>query len=157
MMKNQEISRRLQTLTDLLSRASKACGEDAEMLSHWAKYLCVLHAGPLETAIEQLFTDFAKRAASSPVANHVRSTLSSIQNPKAAKFVDVARSFKSDWAVRLEQYMEQDGRKDAIDSIMANRPSIAHGRHSGLTLARLKEYIGKEVLVLEFIENLLLT
>ena len=156
-MTNQEISRRLQVLNDLVSKTSNACRNDPEILAHWAKYLCILHSGLLETAIQQLFSDFTKRAASTPVVNHVQLTLSSIQNPKAAKFIEVARSFKKSWGDRLEDFMGQDGRKDAIDSIMHNRHQIAHGRYSGLSMAQLKEYVAKEVAVLEFIEGLLHT
>ncbi len=48
--------------------------------------------------------------------------------------------------------MQQNGPKEAIDSIMANRHRIAHGRDSGITVARVREYLDKSVEVVEFIE-----
>jgi hypothetical protein len=46
-----------------------------------------------------------------------------------------------------------DGRRDAINSIIANRHQIAHGETSRITLLRLKDYFSKAVQVLEFIED----
>jgi hypothetical protein len=44
------------------------------------------------------------------------------------------------------------GRKEAIDSIMANRHAIAHGRDSGITVVRVVSYLDKCVEIIEFIE-----
>ena len=49
--------------------------------------------------------------------------------------------------------MDEEGRKDAIDSIMANRHLIAHGKNSGISLVRVKDYLEKSIEVIEFIEN----
>ncbi len=51
----------------------------------------------------------------------VQSIVLKIQNPKSTKFVDVARSFNKTWGDELEAFMEQEGRKEAIDAIIANR------------------------------------
>jgi hypothetical protein len=48
--------------------------------------------------------------------------------------------------------LEQNKRKDAIDSIMANRHQIAHGKDVGITVARVKEYLEKVVEIVDFIE-----
>jgi hypothetical protein len=48
--------------------------------------------------------------------------------------------------------MSQNGRKDAIDSIMNNRHLIAHGKDSGITVARVNDYLRKCIEVIEFIE-----
>lgn len=152
-MQNRELSRQLQRLRSLFQRTAVASGQDIEMQSHWAKYLCVLSAGFLENALVELFSDFASGAASPPVAQYARKSLSKTQNPKTQKFVETASAFKATWGENLNGYVELEGRKDAIDSIMNNRHLIAHGRDSGISLVRLKEWFDKSIDVIEFLEQ----
>jgi hypothetical protein len=53
----------------------------------------------------------------------------------------------------LASFLALEGRREAIDAIMANRHLIAHGSNSGITLVRVKEYLSKSVQVIEFIEE----
>ncbi len=80
-----------------------------------------------------------------------------VQNPKANKFIDVAREFDPEWADTLKEYMAEDGRKEAIDGIMNNRHQIAHGRDAGITVAKVAGYLTKCVEVVDFIEAQCLT
>jgi hypothetical protein len=43
--------------------------------------------------------------------------------------------------------------EDAIDAIMSNRHLVAHGKDSGISLARVSVYLRKSVEVIEFIEK----
>ena len=74
-MKNQEVSRQLQRLNDVFKKAGSVSNNDPEILSHWAKYLCVLSAGFLENSISELYISFTKGAASEPIVNYASSTL----------------------------------------------------------------------------------
>ncbi|MBI3877818.1 MAG: hypothetical protein HY300_17965 [Verrucomicrobia bacterium] len=152
-MSNAEVAQQLSAIRSLIKRSSAATGTDLELQAHWARYACVLAAGLLENAIVALYSDFASRNAQKPVADYAAVQLEKIQNPKAARFVDVARSFKISWAEDLETFLEQNGRKEAIDAIMANRHLIAHGQHSGITVARVSNYLDKSEEVLAFIEK----
>ncbi len=53
----------------------------------------------------------------------------------------------------METFLADNGRKDAIDSIMSNRHLIAHGGNSGITLTRVNQYLDKCVEVIDFIET----
>jgi hypothetical protein len=113
----------------------------------------VLAAGLLENGIVELYSDFVGRNAHKPVANYSAVQIAKIQNPKTNRFVEVARSFKSSWADDLEKFVEQNGRKESIDAIMANRHQIAHGKDSNITVARVSGYLDKAEEVLEFVEK----
>jgi len=152
-MRNRELGKQLQRLQSLIQRTRQASAEDFEIQAHWGKYLCVLVAGFLENALTEVYTDFAKGASSGPVANFAAATLSKIQNPKSQKFLEIAGAFKHEWAVELERFLEEDGRKDAINSIMNNRHQISHGRYSGITVAQVTGYLQKSVQVIELIEE----
>lgn len=152
-MHNHNLVRQHQALQALIAKTQTATGGDAEMQSHWAKYLCVLVAGFIENALAELYGDFCRRAASPSVANFAVRTLRRIQNPKTKAFLDLSAAFSRSWAEPLEAFIEEDGRKEAINSIMANRHLIAHGKDSNITVARVSEYFRKATAVLDFIEQ----
>jgi hypothetical protein len=151
-MQNLELNRQLQRLQSLISKTLHASANDFELQSHWGRYVCVLVAGFLENSLAEIYTEYVQKSASPPVANFTVLTLSRIQNPRASRFIETAQSFKKIWGEELESFMSQNGRKDAIDSIMNNRHQIAHGRDSGITVARASEYLRKCVEVIEFME-----
>ena len=152
-MENQELTRQLQKLRSLIRKIAEASVQDFELQAHWGRYLCVLVAGFLENAIAEIYTDFVNSAASEPVASFASLTLGRIQNPNSQRFVDTARSFKQSWAEDLEKFLMEQGRKEAIDSIIANRHAIAHGRDSGITVVRVIQFLDRCVEVMEFIED----
>lgn len=152
-MKNAEIARQLSAIRALIKKSSVATAGDMELQAHWARYVCVLSAGLLENTIVDLYSDFVGRNAHKPVADYAAVQIAKIQNPKTQRFIDVARSFKDSWADDLEKFVEQDGRKEAIDAIMANRHQIAHGKDSNITVARVSDYLNKAEAVMKFIEK----
>jgi hypothetical protein len=142
-----------QRLDWLIKEASKFQGDQLELQAHWARYLCVLAAGFLENALSEVYSRYAKASANAQVANYVEAMLGKIQNPKSRKFLDTARSFDRSWEESLETFIETDGRKEAIDAIMANRHLIAHGKDANISLVRVEEYLKKSIEVVEFIET----
>jgi hypothetical protein len=154
-MQNREIARQIQRICELQRRTSEACGENIEIQSDWAKYLCIIGAGLLENAIKELYSEYAAAQVSKPVANFVSATLDKIRNPKAQRFLEIAAAFNTNWKEELETFMQDQGRGDAIDSIINNRHKIAHGqeRNSQVTVSQVKDWLSKVIEVLEFIEN----
>lgn len=152
-MRNQELSRQIQRLRSLIVRADQASGGNLELQAHWARYLCVLSAGLLENGLVEVYSDFVVRTAPAPVASYATHCLGQIQNPKSRRFHETAEKFKGSWALALQTYLNEEGRREAVDSIMANRHLISHGDDSGITLARLKTYLDKAIEVLTFIET----
>ena len=152
-MHNLELIKQLRRLESLVEKTNYASANDFELQSHWGRYVCVLISGFLENALSEIYTEYVQKAASPPVANFTVSILSRIQNPRASRFIETAQAFKKVWGEELEEFMIQNGRKDAIDSIMNNRHQIAHGKDSGITVARANNYLKKCVEVIDFIET----
>lgn len=152
-MKIVSLVRQKQRIEWLINQARSFDGDQLELQSHWARYLCVLVAGFLENAISEVYSSYVQKCSNEQVANYVEAVLGRIQNPKSQKFLETARSFNRDWELSLNDYIEQNGRKDAIDSVMTNRHLIAHGKDSGITLARLDQYFKKGVEVIDYIEG----
>ena len=152
-MRNREVSRQLQKLRSLIAKTRQVSVEDIELQAHWARYLCVLTAGFIENSFGEIYVNFVRRAASEPVASYAESMILRIQNPKTQIFIETASKFKEDWGEDLQVFVDSDGRKEAINSIMSNRHLIAHGNDSGITVAQVTTYLEKVVEVLEFIEE----
>jgi hypothetical protein len=151
-LKNTELRRQAGLIRDLLSRTQTATAGDIELQSHWARYLCVLAAGFLENALFEVYSAVIRNGSNLAVARFASSRLEMISNPKSSKFLEIAGTFKAEWKLDLERFLDEDGRRDAIDSVMTNRHQIAHGDHSGITIARLKPYFEKSVAIVEFLE-----
>jgi len=119
-MRNQELSRQLQRLNSLIEKTTEASAGNIELQSHWSKYLCILCAGFLENSLTEIYAEYAGASANKAVAGYVARQLERIQNPKAQVLLSTSYQFKKEWGVALESYIDQDGRKEAIDAIMTN-------------------------------------
>lgn len=152
-MRNQTVSRQIQQLNNLFDKATIISELDIEILSNWGKYLCVLSAGLIENGIKEIYSEFVNKAASPQVANFAKRTLSKLRNPKTNNILELAGSFNNSWRDSLVEYVDFNGRREAIDSIMTNRHNIAHGNYSAITISRVSDYLKKAIQVIEFIEN----
>ena len=152
-MRSRTLFSQHQRLTWLLDQARQFDYEQLELQAHWARYLCVLAAGFIENALTDVYSRYARSAANPSISNFVEATLGRIQNPKSSRFLEISRAFNKEWEEALTEFIDIDGRREAIDSIMANRHLIAHGKDSGISLVRVSEYLAKSVQVIEYIEN----
>jgi len=151
-MNTLEAVRYKQRLDNLFGQISVFSG-NPELQSQWARYLCVLVSGFLEISICAIYGEFARRTASPYVANFVKYELGSFQNPKMGKILDLTRAFNPQWANQLEVATEGQ-LKDAVNSVVANRIQIAHGRDVGITYARIKGYYEDVIQVVNLIEGM---
>lgn len=151
-MNSIALHRQHQRLVWLLGRTALAAKDDLELQSHWAQYACIRAAGFMENALGEVYADYARRCSNTKVGNYVTAAVMAIQNPKAQKFSETARRFSPEWCDELEAFLDENGRRDALNSIMANRHLIAHGQDSGITVVRVTEYLTKCVEIVEFIE-----
>ena len=74
------------------------------------------------------------------------------QNPKMETVIQLVGAFSQDWADNLKTET-RDQLKDHIDSLVANRNQIAHGKDVGLSHVRLNDYYQSAVKVIELIEE----
>ncbi len=112
---------------------------DEEVLSHWAKYLCVLTSGFVENSLRLILHDYAIKHANEIVASYVSARVEGLTNLNDERIAQLLGSFSPTWRDRFLETRSAE-QKDAIDSVVANRHLIAHGRSVGLTLARMKRY-----------------
>lgn len=130
--------------------------DDGELVGHWGRYACVSCSGYLETALRLVIQKRIENRFSPEIQAFVVRSLDSIQNPKAERFVKVLRSFQDEWGVSLEEFFaKNDDIKNAIDSIMANRHLIAHGKNCSISLGRVQNYFKLADNAISFIDEML--
>lgn len=133
-----EVHRLRSRLDATFGRAPDA-NTDPEFQADFAKYLCVLVSGYLESALCALLLAFAQRRSSGEVASFVQRQLGPWTNPKAEKIIDLFGSFSQDWRDDLTAFLV-DQRKDSVNSLVALRHKIAHGESVGTSLSQIKSH-----------------
>lgn len=126
---------------------------DPQAAPHWGRYMCIMVAGFLETALQTVYRNYAGQTSDRNVANFVSGQLRRVRNPDAGRFVELARAFNQDWGNDLSAFLDQNDRRTAINEIQHNRNLNAHDQQSEITLAEVKAYLPKCVEVIDFIEN----
>lgn len=126
---------------------------DPSIAPHWGRYMCIMAAGFLESALQTVYRNYASQASDRNVSNYVSSQLRRVRNPDAGRFVELARAFNQDWGNALSAFIDRNDRRTAINEIQRNRNLNAHDQQSEITLAEVRAYLPKCVEVIDFIEN----
>jgi len=133
-------------------RADSLPKDDLEILSDYARYLCILTSGFVETMVTELALDHCRTCSSQRVSNYVESQLKRLQNVNTERLCQFVGAFDPVWRDELEAFLEGE-RKDALDSVVNLRNKIAHGESVGLTLARIGEYRVRIVEIVDHVEG----
>ncbi len=143
----QSVHVEVQRIEHVLELADELPKEE-EVLSHWARYLCILIAGLIETAARLVLCEHARTHASTETASFVVNQMKYQTNLNTNKLTQLLGAFSDQWADDFDRSLTDD-QKDAIDSVLANRHNIAHGRSVGISLVRVKDYFVRVTQVLE--------
>jgi len=127
-----EVTRLKQRLDATFQRVA-GIGSDLELQSDFARYLCVLVSGYLERAVAELVLEYARRSGSPSLQRFVELNTRRFTNANAERLQNLLGSFDPDWRQTLESFLV-DELKDAVDSIVNLRNTIAHGGSVGLTV-----------------------
>jgi len=149
-----EVNRLRNRLNAAFDRARSLGTVDTEIQSDYARYLCVLVSGFVETAVAELAIEHCRNRAQTSVSNYASNQLGRIQNLKAQKMLQVVASFEKKWSVDLSTFMD-GARKDALDSVVDLRNKIAHGESVTLSLGTGTQYFEKIDEIVVHIEKLL--
>jgi len=105
-----------------------------------ARHVCVLASGYIENVVRVYLSEFARISRPKlEVGSYIEATVDRFQSPEFDKILDITGRFSSTWRSKLDNLDESI--RSAITSIVSNRHLIAHGRHSGLSLAQVTEYV----------------
>jgi hypothetical protein len=144
-----EFTRAKQQIDEVFKLGSSLPPE-SEILSHWAKYLCVLTSGLLEHSMRVMLSEYVEKRAHPTVARFAQQHLERITNLNGENLKQLLGRFSDRWRLDFDTALT-DEQKDEIDSIVANRNAIAHGRQVGITMYRMRAYYQRVTEVLDWI------
>ncbi len=113
--------------------------------------------GFLEGAIQEIFSDLIRARAVPPVSLFALRSLGRNQNPTPENIFKTTAGFDASWAQALKDFLAQNGRKEALESLINQRHLIAHGKNSSInitiTMASLSGHLKKVVEIIDFLEK----
>ncbi len=120
-----EVARLKQRLDATFQRVA-SIGSDLELQSDFAKYLCVLVSGYLESAVAELVLEHARRSGSPSLQRFVERNTRRFTNANTERLQNLLGSFDPDWRQTLESFLV-DELKDAVNSLvdLRNRMGVA--------------------------------
>lgn len=129
-------------------------GDDAELLSDFARYLCVLVSGFLEQSVVVLVLEHVRRNSDPTVQNHIEVRLRrQFTNANSQRLIDLMNTFSKDWGADLRKFLDGEY-KDAIDSVVALRNRISHGENAVVTMTSVKGHYKSVKKVVDYIADL---
>jgi hypothetical protein len=150
-----EIESQKKRLDATFERARSSIPDDAELLSDFARYFCVLVAGFLEQAVIEIALEHVRTHSHISVQRHIDARLRKFTSANTQNIIELLGSFDADWRLDLEGYLV-DEHKDAINSVVSLRHTIAHGRYVGVTMAGVRNYYDRVKSVIDHVADLCL-
>lgn len=149
-----EVTRRRQQLDATFDRA-RGLDAGAELLSDFARYLCVLVSGFVEQATIELLIEYVRIRSAPRIQSYVEHHVRRLSNLNTPKLIDVLCSFDPEWRSELETFIV-DEYKDALDGIVDLRNTVAHGGYAGgVTLSRVDGYYARIKTIIDRVADLL--
>ena len=149
-----EVARQRQQLDTTFARAQDLHA-DVELLSDFARYLCVLVCGYVEQTTVELLLEYARTHSDPRIQRHVERGVRQVTNLNTQRLIDVVGTLDPAWRSELEKFIV-DEYKDALDGIVALRNSVAHGRYVGVTLSRASDYYKRVKKIIDRVADLVI-
>lgn len=140
-----------QTIIDIDS----ITGSNSTVDSYLAKFLVVYISGIYEEVFETILIDFTRKNTSrTEISAYVANNLNRyFQNPRFDKVCKTMGEFDEKWGCELRKLINE-GR--ALDSIVNNKNSLAHGSPITITLTDVKKFYADSRIVFEKVDSLAL-
>ena len=137
-MNNQYVSDRFVEIDATFSTLDTA--KDNSLDAFLGGYAIVFICGVYEDCTENLFAARAGKTHDPHIVSYVEKTLDkTFRNPDYGKIVGLLRCFGEDYRNTLVNAVDKTW-AEALDSIVNNKNSIAHGKASRVTLSDAKSF-----------------
>jgi hypothetical protein len=125
---------------------------DEEVVSHLARYLCVLTSGLVEECLRHMISEYVRDHANEVVARFAQQRIDRITNLNEERLGQLIGAMRPEWRDRFFAEVT-DAQRGAITSVTADRHLIAHGRSVAVSLNQVRAYYDRVVEVLEWFES----
>ena len=136
-------------------RAMQTNKSNPELNSMLDSYLVVLISGIYEDCVECLFNEKASKSQDQQVQNFVKEAVNRLfRNPSYNNIKEILNYFDRSYGQNLDSGIPR-AHREAIDSIVNNKNSIAHGSISNATLLDLESWHQKAIVIFEKLDRIL--
>ena len=136
----------------MFGRVNDLPKDNFRLQSDFACYLCILVAGFVETTISELAIAHCRNRSRPTVTRYIEHDLRRLGVPNAERLLQFVGRFDPNWREELKEFIAGE-RKDALDSVVANRNEIAHGRSVGITYSRVQDYYINVCQIVDFLRD----
>ncbi|WP_147328120.1 HEPN domain-containing protein [Duganella sp. BJB476] len=126
-------------LDSTFARINDIDSTEIELRADFSRYLCVLVSGYLEQYVRSSTAKYVKERSQPQIADFVVSQTNRITNLNCEKITKHYVALNKNWQKLLDELLVDEA-KDAINSIVALRHSIAHGQSADVTYERVSRY-----------------
>lgn len=144
---------RIEGLLKLVKEASTSGSRPDDEIAHQCRYICILISGYCEEAIREIISGYVLLRANPQVSTYVKKGLDGFYNPNSDNIKKLIGKFSSDYSLKFGSFIQNHGRKEALDSIVSLKNNIAHGKIAGVGLVQISEYYYKTKECIHFLMN----
>ena len=146
-------SRRLETAIESLREESRSADVSDATRARMAQLLAVWASGYLEVSCRDALVAYTRKRADPSVVKYVQRKLKRFPSPKLNNIIAEISNFDEVVANDIESFAEgQIG--ESVNSIVAIRNQIAHGRPSSVSLARMGAYVDDATRLVKRIQHM---
>lgn len=133
---------------------------DPKDQSEWSKYLCILVSGFIEESVRVLLEQYCKTCAAVKIQNFVIGELGELTNCKINKIKKILCQFSPAWEREFIAEIDKKSRvadeiKNSVDSVVANRHLIAHGKSVGITYSTISRHYKSVKIAVEVLDKVI--
>jgi hypothetical protein len=141
---------------DALYKKLRADGypRESAVQAAFAQYLCVRVSGFVDASVGHILSKhIAHQANKVTVRRFAEIKLGKVTNLNAERLCRLLSDFDAQWRTQLETFLNVE-RRDALDSVVANRNNIAHGRPTTVTFSRVSEFHKRATEIIDYVDGL---
>lgn len=123
--------------------------------SYLAKFLVVFICGIYEEVIETIVNERASKCGDSEISNYIKKSLDkTFRNPDMVNIKGLLGRFNNNWKSEIDKLPQIA--QTAINNIVNDKNSLAHGNNVILTLQDTIQYYNDSLIVINKIDDIIL-
>lgn len=154
-MKSKQAKNSLQKIDEAIKDIENFSNISELEKSYLAKFLVVFICGIYEEVIENIVNERINEHKSIETSNYIRESLhNTFRNPNMQNIKRLLGKFNNKWKLEVEN-LPQDA-QTAINNIVNDKNSLAHGNDVSITLRDVVQYYADSRAVINKIDDMLL-
>lgn len=154
-MKSEQAKKLVEKIDEAIKDINSFSGSSELEKSYLAKFLVVFICGIYEEVIENVVNERIDKQKNTEISNYIRKSLKdTFKNPDMKNIKGLLGKFNEKWKSEIENLSREA--QTAIDNIVNDKNSLAHGSAITLTPKEIIRYYSDSMIVINKIDDMLL-